>query len=519
MDGKTKELPGVLILYNSPRDLGSGVYRGGESDAGVLAEKQAVSEALAGTGAVHRAKGIGGLEELPGILAESVEPVVFNLVEELPGGPDASSNHVPAVCRAFGKAVTGCDTSCQLLAQDKWRTSAVLKAAGVPVPAGKMVPVGSVFSPVGAMHGPFIVKPCARDASEGIGETSVFPEEGPSLHEAVRQIHEHFNQAALVEQYVGVREFNISIFQQAGEVRILPIAEIDFSTFEPGRARIVDYAAKWQGDSFQYKNTRRVIPAPVGEALAARIREVSLAAWRAIDCRDYARVDIRADNDGKIFVLEVNPNPDISPDAGFSAALAAAGVRFEEFVETMVTNAFRRRVPGSSGSACKMPVEDIAGGAIIRRIKASDRDGILHFVEETGLFRAGEVAIAHEVLEESIVKGPAGHYQSFVAELNSKATGWVCFGPTPCTVGTFDIYWLVVDPRHQGRGLGKALMEYAERLIVEKGGRIAVVETSGHSRYQPTRAFYSRAGYIEQARIVDFYAPGDDKIIFIKRLR
>jgi ribosomal protein S18 acetylase RimI-like enzyme len=381
------------------------------------------------------------------------------------------------------------------------------------------VPIGAVFTPVSAGGGPYIVKPCARDASEGIGDSCVFAEEGPELQAAVKKIHEHFNQPALVEQYVGTREFNISILQQGDAVRVLPIAEIDFSAFEPAQARIVDYAAKWQGNSFQYKNTRRVIPAQVGEELTAGIREVSLAAWHAVGCRDYARVDLRADDTGRIFVLEVNPNPDVSPDAGFPAALAAAGLRFEEFVETVVANAFRRRVPEGSRSSCNEPAAIAAGGVGIRRVRSSDRKEILRFIEETRFFRDGEVATALEVLDESIFKGQGGHYQSFVAELDGKAVGWVCFGPTPCTLGTYDIYWLVVDLRNQGKGIGKALIGHAEKLIAERGGRIAVIETSGHGRYQLSRIFYSKAGFAEQARLEDFYAPGDDKIVCIKRLK
>jgi len=97
--------------------------------------------------------------------------------------------------------------------------------------------------------------------------------------------------------------------------------------------------------------------------------------------------------------------------------------------------------------------------------------------------------------------------------------GWICFGPTPCTVGTFDIYWIAVDPAAQGHGVGTALMARAESEIHAAGGRLAAAETSGRPSYAATRRFYNRLGYHEAAVIPDFYGPGDDQVIFTKALR
>ncbi len=156
----------------------------------------------------------------------------------------------------------------------------------------------------------------------------------------------------------------------------------------------------------------------------------------------------------------------------------------------------------------------------LRHSRPDDREAILRFVESTGYFRPGEVAIATEVLDDALGAGPEGHYQSFTAEgPDGRPDGWVCFGPTPCTEGTFDVYWIAVAPGRQGRGLGKALMAHAEQLIAKRGGRLVVVETSGAERYLATRQFYLRVGYQEAARIPDFYAPGDDKVVFTKCLK
>ncbi|OGV64688.1 MAG: hypothetical protein A2498_13860 [Lentisphaerae bacterium RIFOXYC12_FULL_60_16] len=147
-----------------------------------------------------------------------------------------------------------------------------------------------------------------------------------------------------------------------------------------------------------------------------------------------------------------------------------------------------------------------------------DRDAILKLVTDTNVFRPDEIVIAEEVLDDALVRGENGHYQSYTFMRDNRPVGWVCFGPTPCTVGTFDVYWLATDPAFQGKGIGKALMAHAERLITERGGRLSVVETAGRAVYTPTRTFYERRGYRQAARVPDFYGVGDDKVIYTKPL-
>jgi ribosomal protein S18 acetylase RimI-like enzyme len=103
-----------------------------------------------------------------------------------------------------------------------------------------------------------------------------------------------------------------------------------------------------------------------------------------------------------------------------------------------------------------------------------------------------------------------------VAEINGETVGWICYGPTPCTIGTFDIYWIGVSSAWQGHGIGRALTAYAEQLIRDRGGRLFVVETSGRESYAPTRRFYEALGYEQAASIPDFYGPGDPRVIFTK---
>ncbi len=504
----------VLIIHNIPRSPAES--RWSESDASVLDEVATVSTALSALGVRCRSVGLNKLGDLPGILSRSPERVVFNLVEEFPDQP-LDAGLVPALCHAHGKASTGSDTPCILITGDKAKSKALLESVGLPCPGGVVVPVGESVPFDRLPGGAWFVKPSCTDASEGIFASSVIRGDRDALEAAVAGIHEQFRQPALVEQYIDGREFNVSLLQRGNEVQVLPVAEIDFSAFGPDRPRIVDYAAKWLTDSFEYQNTPRIVPAVLTPEQTELIQQCALRAWQMTGCCDYARVDFRMDADGRPYILEINANPDISPDAGFMATLTAAGVTHQEFVGVVLKNAVDRADE-------LWPVPPISPQAVIRRkvrIRRSelrDRDIILNFVKATEFFQLNELEIAREVLDESLAKGHDGHYQSFVAEEHDQAAGWVCFGQTPCTVGTYDIYWLVVAPRTHRRGLGASLMAHAEELIRERGGRIAVVETAGRKSYEPTRRFYEKIGYVESARLSSFYAPDDDKVIYTKKL-
>lgn len=155
---------------------------------------------------------------------------------------------------------------------------------------------------------------------------------------------------------------------------------------------------------------------------------------------------------------------------------------------------------------------------VIRPARPSDEPVVLEFLERTNFFRSGEIEIAREVFCEAAAKKPGCTYQSYVADSAGRAVGWVCFGATPCTAGTYDIYWIAVDPFFQGRKVGRALISYAEAEIRRQHGRLIVVETSGTKRYESTRAFYEKLGYVPAACIADFYAPGDEKRVYLKTL-
>jgi GNAT superfamily N-acetyltransferase len=150
---------------------------------------------------------------------------------------------------------------------------------------------------------------------------------------------------------------------------------------------------------------------------------------------------------------------------------------------------------------------------VLRNLTAGDRSRIEEISRAVGVFREDEIAVALEVFEGATAGSP--DYIALGAELEGDLCGWICWGPTPCTLGTFDLYWMAVDPHHQGSGIGTALLEAMERRLAGVA-RLIVVETAGREDYEATRAFYETRGYRPVSRIPDFYAPGDDQVVYLK---
>lgn len=151
-----------------------------------------------------------------------------------------------------------------------------------------------------------------------------------------------------------------------------------------------------------------------------------------------------------------------------------------------------------------------AAPVALREKRASDRAPLEAILRSTHVFAEHEIDVALELIDAD----PKVGYQFVVAEVTGRVAGYASFGATPCTSGTFDLYWIAVDPALHGSGVGRALMRAVEERVRAQQGRLIVIETASKPSYDPTRAFYRRYGCTEAARIKDFYAVGDDKVVY-----
>jgi ribosomal protein S18 acetylase RimI-like enzyme len=153
-----------------------------------------------------------------------------------------------------------------------------------------------------------------------------------------------------------------------------------------------------------------------------------------------------------------------------------------------------------------------------RALESRDRLAISRLLHSVRNFSPGEIEVALQLVDEWLAKGESSDYICWVIEEEDKVCGYVCIGPTPLTDGTFDLYWIAVDPAAQGRGYGQELTRLAEHEARARGGRLLLIETASHETYASSVRFYERAGYQIVSRIADFYKTGDDKLTFAKRL-
>ena len=283
---------------------------------------------------------VAGIDEpktLIELLKKERPDLAFNLCESLRGDPRYEIP-VPVILDSFGVAYTGNTPFALRQCLDKATAKRTLREAGVPVPPGDVVrseaDLARLEGPIPAM-----VKPSREDGSIGIESSSVCRDRA-ALKRRARYVLEKMKQPAIVEAFVDGREFNVSVIGDE-RPRVLPLAEIDFGGLPPDVPKIVSYRAKWNTRTAEYKGTTPKFGLE-DETLARKLRLTALAAFRALGLRDYARVDTRIDAGGNPYVIDVNPNCDIAPDAGLPKAAARAGLDYTQLIHTIAGFALER---------------------------------------------------------------------------------------------------------------------------------------------------------------------------------
>lgn len=338
-NGKLQEGPvaNSLASTRKPVAIPAGVDM---SEIGVVEEMDDIKEALEALGYKCLVFNVDSkVERLIDFLREEKPDLIFNLVECIENEAILEMN-VAGMYELFKIPYTGASPLALGTALNKPRVKDILSANGIRTPQHQAFKVSDKIVLKEGMEFPLIVKPSREDASVGISDKSVVYTMS-ELRKQVRYIWAEFEQPALVEQFIDGRELNIAIIGNKKPIA-LPISEIDFSGLDQGMHKIVSYAAKWLNGTVEYEGTKGVCPAAVDPATEAELKETALKCYELVGCRDYARVDFRLSKSGVPYVLEVNPNPDISDDAGFARSARVYGLNFPQVIGKIVECALER---------------------------------------------------------------------------------------------------------------------------------------------------------------------------------
>ncbi len=329
-----------MILYNLFERLRKGEEKDILAEGAIVEEIEAVESAVRSLG--HQCAVIAVRDEIFQVihwLKEYQPDVVFNLCESVYGHSCWEMN-IPALLDLFRIPYTGSSPLTLGLCQDKGKVKDILQSQGILTPRYRIF--DRAVSSVKESIFPTIVKPLHEDGSLGISRESVVYDD-EALIKQIRYVIDQYQQPALVEEFVEGRELNVGLIETNGKVGTLPISEIDYSEFPEGIPRICGYEAKWVTESPEYQKSIPICPAPLVGMVKKRVEHIGIRVFKLFGCRDYARVDLRIDRDGKIYVLEVNPNPDISPQSGMARALKVQGITYMGFVGNLIERALRRK--------------------------------------------------------------------------------------------------------------------------------------------------------------------------------
>lgn len=337
----------ILICYNSPVSIFS-VYSGKPAGEGELSNdlsessfskeleivKQSLEEYYSEVDTL--AVDMNIVQAIQNIQAANPS-IIFNFVESVEGIA-AYEYCMTGIYELLGIRYTGNLPSCLGNCLNKSRTKNILRAAGINTPRSLHVnyndfPEQKNFK----LKFPVILKLNSEDASIGISEFSVV-KDFSGVIQRLKFLFDTYKQDVIIEEFIEGRELNVAVLGS----RVLPISEISFGSLPSHLPKIVTYEGKWVADTVYYEHTKPQCPAKLKAGIRRKVEETALAAFEAMNCRDYARVDIRLSEEGTPYVIEVNPNPDISTDSGFARAAKAAGLSYGNLLSTIAEFALLR---------------------------------------------------------------------------------------------------------------------------------------------------------------------------------
>jgi D-alanine-D-alanine ligase len=508
-----------------------------ESD--VIIQAQAVADALIEIG--HQPVSVMcdlDLKRLKERLGEIQPDMVFNLVESLDGYGNLIYL-VPCLLYSMGIPYTGSPSESIFLSSHKLMAKERMQMVNLPTPAWIGPYPQDVsswfrddFSPEKREKTTWIIKSVWEHGSIGLDNQAIFDEKtgNKSVKEYLHKRALQLNDMCFAEQYIEGREFNISLLSGPEGHEVLPHAEILFDEYDNSRLRIVDYAAKWDDKSYEYHHTPRCFDFPATDkSLLTELSTIAIQCWQVFGLEGYARIDFRVDDNKIPRILEVNTNPCLSPDAGFTAAVEHAGLSFVDAVERILDNAITRKSPGNFKCPLDRKKHVVQKTSYNKRLSdpkivfrynplQKDIEDVRQLISATGFSNPSEINVAVELVEERLTKGEKSDYNFVFIEQDNRLLGYSCFGLIPCTVSSYDLYWIAIHPDFKRKGLGRIVLNETERLIYESNGTRIYIETSQRSHYSGTRSFYEQCGYNMVSILKDFYALEDGKVIYSKTL-
>jgi len=272
------------------------------------------------------------------LIEQAAPDAIFNFVESVEGVSQFES-YTAGLFELLGYQFTGNKAQCLGNCLNKYKAKLILAANGISTPRAASVRIENPHALENInLDYPVILKLLTEDASIGISEFSVV-NNIVELKKQYEFLKNTYGQDIIIEEFIDGRELNVAILGG----KVLPISEIIFTGLPENLPKIVTYDGKWIADSVYYENTKPQCPAQLDEGLKAIAEKTALTSFNAMGCRDYARVDIRINKQGAPFVIEVNPNPDISTDSGFARAAAAAGISHSDLLLNIAEFALNRK--------------------------------------------------------------------------------------------------------------------------------------------------------------------------------